>query len=723
EMRSVLKSSKNPTQQIHLLWALKRLDGLTPALWSVASSSPDANLRNHSMRALAETTDWTPELRKSVVQALKDANAEVKRSAAQALASHPGDENIRPLLDLRHSIVAEDTHLLYVSRVSLRDQLSIPKSYEGLIKVVMTEEDRKALADVSLGVQTEESGKFLVNHILTVKEPKDRMMEYLRHAARFAPETELDKLAAFAQKTFGADLELQLTLLTSVQEGLAQRGAKPSPTVIGWGGAEAWALLTSATNGAHGWRNFPIEGKKDQHSPWFTQSRASADGDKTSLFLSSLPPGGEALTGRLRSLAFALPETITFYMAGHDGQPPGKPQNNNYARLIREDTGETIVQSPPPRNDTAQKITWDIPAKVRGVMGHIELVDQDEGAAYAWLAAGRFSEGVPALPVLGPSQVTRWIKSAAELCENFRISSLNQEFTRMLVDKEGDVEVRIALAKTLFALDPEMAMTISVPLVKNDNTPSLLRDRLLETIAGGQSRPALQLVIETSKTAPHRSQVRFAQIMAGTTAGAEELMSAVGQGHASSQLLLDRQVKDRILNLQNENLKSQWTTLTKGLTGLDAERQRIIDHRLVAFRASKPDPALGMDVFMKNCAVCHQLGGKGAVVGPQLDGVGNRGAERLCEDILDPNRNVDAAFYYSNVTLKDDQSFSGLFRGEKGATLIFVDGTGKELTVPKKDIKERIESHNSLMPENFYEVITVPDFNNLLGFLLSQGRK
>ena len=33
--------------------------------------------------------------------------------------------------------------------------------------------------------------------------------------------------------------------------------------------------------------------------------------------------------------------------------------------------------------------------------------------------------------------------------------------------------------------------------------------------------------------------------------------------------------------------------------------------------------------------------GKGAKVGPQLDGIGTRGLDRLMEDILDPNRNVD----------------------------------------------------------------------------------
>ena len=45
--------------------------------------------------------------------------------------------------------------------------------------------------------------------------------------------------------------------------------------------------------------------------------------------------------------------------------------------------------------------------------------------------------------------------------------------------------------------------------------------------------------------------------------------------------------------------------------------------------------------------------GSGGLVGPQLDGIGNRGLERLVEDVLDPNRNVDRAFRTHLLTLKN----------------------------------------------------------------------
>jgi putative heme-binding domain-containing protein len=92
----------------------------------------------------------------------------------------------------------------------------------------------------------------------------------------------------------------------------------------------------------------------------------------------------------------------------------------------------------------------------------------------------------------------------------------------------------------------------------------------------------------------------------------------------------------------------------------------------------------------------------------------------LCEDILDPNRNVDHAFRQSVITLKDGETMSGLFRREEGGVLVLANATGAEFTVPKAEVSQREESPLSLMPENFGEVIPEADFQHLLAFLLSR---
>src|SRR5206468_1581769 len=158
------------------------------------------------------------------------------------------------------------------------------------------------------------------------------------------------------------------------------------------------------------------------------------------------------------------------------------------------------------------------------------------------------------------------------------------------------------------------------------------------------------------------------------------------------QVLSDRAVKERLASAKLPQFDERFARLTNGLASVAAQSQKLIDERRAGFDADLASADRGRAMFEKTCAVCHQIDGKGAVVGPQLDGIGNRGLERLAEDVLDPNRNVDPSFRYSIITLKDDTTITGLQRREEGETLVFVDSTGKEVVVPKKEIAERRES-------------------------------
>ena len=107
-------------------------------------------------------------------------------------------------------------------------------------------------------------------------------------------------------------------------------------------------------------------------------------------------------------------------------------------------------------------------------------------------------------------------------------------------------------------------------------------------------------------------------------------------------------------------------------------------------------------------------------VGPQLDGVGIRGIDRLLEDILDPNRNVDAAFRSSAIALEDGRILTGLKRREEGADIVFANSEGKEFRIPPADIEEMKLSPTSLMPGNFGEQIPAEEMADILAWLLTQ---
>ena len=149
-----------------------------------------------------------------------------------------------------------------------------------------------------------------------------------------------------------------------------------------------------------------------------------------------------------------------------------------------------------------------------------------------------------------------------------------------------------------------------------------------------------------------------------------------------------------------------------------AELDRIIQQRTTAFSTATIDKNRGQTIYQEQCATCHAIGGKGQLVGPQLDGIGNRGPARLLEDILDPGRNVDAHFRLHLIKRKDGSTFAGLERGHIGELLICVDAAGKEHRIPKNDIESNTETGLSLMPAAFAHAIPEADLLHLVGWLI-----
>ena len=127
--------------------------------------------------------------------------------------------------------------------------------------------------------------------------------------------------------------------------------------------------------------------------------------------------------------------------------------------------------------------------------------------------------------------------------------------------------------------------------------------------------------------------------------------------------------------------------------------------------------------YFSKCAACHKLGDQGEKIGPELEGVGLRGLDRLLEDTLDPSRNVDQAFRTTLLSTTGGNVVSGLLLREEGEVLVLADVQGKEIRLPAAEVAERSISKLSPMPANVADLIPEGDYYNLLGFLLEQKQK
>lgn len=683
-------------------------DGRGEAL--LAESDP--LLRAHGLHVLMESR--RPDAAALARPLLQDANPRVARRAAEVLGRHPAFENIRALLDLRARVPAADTHLTYVVRKALRDQLQDSAVFDRVIAATWSDAEHQRLGDVVTAVASPAAGSFILRNLPALGFDRAQLTAALQHAARHAPEDQLPQLATLARAH--SDPLTQLQLFNSVDQGLRQRGVTAPPALAEWGAALAAELLSQPDPTA-GWYHTPLP-EAPTANPWDFEERGFADGSRGRV-LSSLP-GGESQTGVLRSPAFAAPSSLSFWLCGHDGFPDKPAQKRNGVRLRAQDSEEVLFTAWAPRNDTAQKITWDL-ATQQGRRVFLEVTDGDTGSAFAWLAVGRIEPATVPFPSVGMRAGAAPLVRAAELSTRLRLTAYAPTFRRAALRADADVEVRAAAAKAALALEPVAAVAELLPVFNQLSTPAGVREALGSLLAEQNSPAARDAVVAAFKTASYPVQQKWAVALTGSREGSEALLRAAEQGIASGRLFQTAGARNRLRTTNPAGWEARLERLSKNLPPADEARDRLIAARRAAYSGGTGATPLveGRTLFEKNCAICHRLGATGAVVGPQLDGIGNRGLDRLVEDILDPNRNVDHAFQTTTLTLKDGETASGLFRREEGELVVLANAAGQEFSVPKRDVKERSESPVSPMPDNFADVLSPEQFNHLLAFLLS----
>src|SRR5262249_4773599 len=160
-----------------------------------------------------------------------------------------------------------------------------------------------------------------------------------------------------------------------------------------------------------------------------------------------------------------------------------------------------------------------------------------------------------------------------------------------------------------------------------------------------------------------------AETLTGDVTGANALLTLIEAGHAAPRLLLLPNISNTLAALKSIELDSRSAAIAAKLPPANAVLDALITDRRRAFAQATTNIDRGQSVFTKHCAACHQIAGKGTIIGPQLDGIGNRGLDRLLEDVLDPNRNVDVAFRTTTLRMTDGRVLSGLVRSDEGAHL------------------------------------------------------
>lgn len=726
-VRALLAGGVGEAARVQCLWYLHRCKQLTSGELDRALASSSPLIRRHVYAILAERDrrdsdaldDW-------LKKGLCDVDAAVIRSAAMAVCRHAGVLPVADVLAALRKTSAEDEHLRHALRMALREQLASDGAFAALGE--MNQVDLRTILSVCPAIAAPQAAAYLTKHLGQWRDPSGvSFADAIRYAARNVQPNLLPTLILATRRQAGVASSDAEGLLRAIADGMAKRGLQERPAswtrwATDWVkqqlGVDSEGNLATLEQRIISWSYLPHGDGLELETPWNVTRRRKASGSDRPLALISSLPGGERRTGIYQSGAFELPETLAFYVAGHDGfrdQPAG---GKNFVRLVSAIDGTTIRQWPAPRTDAATRVLFRAGDKA-GERVILELVDGDAGKAYAWLAAGQFS-----YPPLNPHpDVGRW-RHAAEVAREFDLKSTRRWFAQRLESflDHPDAARSFALA----TIDPQsssprrvLAESLMMPQV-DATMRAAIRDHLVQSPADGEAvelPPAL--LANVMKLADARLQQQFARMLAGDREGVTALIGLVRAGQLASAAVAEPTTRQLWELAADEQQLSHLKTFADQTAAVDRMVLEHIDAVRVSYREDPGEVTEGKTLFAKRCAVCHQVAGIGTAVGPNLDGIGNRGLDRVVEDVLWPGRNVDAAFRTSAVLTSGGQVVVGLIRNDQGSEVTLVDREGKSIGIAKDEIEQIKPSELSPMPSDLAKSFSQRELRDLIRYLLS----
>ena len=132
----------------------------------------------------------------------------------------------------------------------------------------------------------------------------------------------------------------------------------------------------------------------------------------------------------------------------------------------------------------------------------------------------------------------------------------------------------------------------------------------------------------------------------------------------------------------------------------------------------KGDLLNGQAVYLKNCAICHQIRGKmGVQLGPDMGTIHNWMPEVIMANILNPNLSISSGFDLWEVELKNGESLQGIISSETPTTITLRNNGKLERTINRQDVKSLKSLDISAMPSGLEKQITKQEMADLLAFL------
>lgn len=448
---------------VQALWILTRLNALNDLVLNKALTTKNNTVRIHALRILGEKDKITNEQKELLVQALSDADPHIQRAAATVLGKFKDFQNIRLLLDVYAKTDTADTHLLYTALLSVRNNLKDKRIIKQVVATNWTDAQLAILTKAIQDAPSEEGASFMMNYLSSHNLPQDQMISRLEYVGRYLPASKLDGIINLIRRKFANDQESQFVLYSTIRQGVAQNGSKPSTLMKQWGETVAATTLNNITETSDPWNSRLLERdrEKDYPNPWVSRD---------DFFYPMVPKFrviysekyGYVPTGVLVSRPFKLPAKLSMNIFDYSIHPTDERVgiSDNTVRIRLKANNEVIGeyrlnQKTPSKIEDVVKVDYAFDLKKwEGQEGFIEATDSSAKGSFG---IGNIQPEVVPVPGMVEADLEERRLKAIEIADEYKSLSLAPALKNIATAEWMSYKIRMAAANALANVNPEEA--------------------------------------------------------------------------------------------------------------------------------------------------------------------------------------------------------------------------------------------------------------------------
>lgn len=304
-----------------------------------------------------------------------------------------------------------------------------------------------------------------------------------------------------------------------------------------------------------------------------------------------------------------------------------------------------------------------------------------------------------------------------QLSTRFGDSSTFPKWRKVARDRKASFGERLNAMELLLAGGDEELAAISREMI---NEREML-DVALVTLAYFPGQETAEVLISKVNDLPPVRRNQTINTLASSPEMTRILLKAVDNKEVDSSLI-SPVLLDQMERYDDEAIQSliaaNWTrTSVKDVEDLDAAIKMWKEEKLTAGILYDGDASRGRIVYNNTCGTCHRMFGSGQDIGPNLTGSNRANLDYVLENVLGPNAVVSKDYLINIFNLKDGRVISGMISSETPEVISVAMPGGTTMEFSPKDVEQRTELQQSLMPAGLFDNLPIEDVSDLIKYL------